>query len=277
MLLILIMLFKFLYGGKDAVNVFCNNLNETRDDIKERMHENEEIEMTDEDKEAFNNAAHCFVCGEEFRNTYKTEKEAEKYKKVRDHCHLTGKYRGCAHSIWHLNYCNKRFKIPVFFHNMKNYDGHLTIQNAEQLSKKKIDVIAQNSQKYINIGFDSLSVKDTSGFKSASLDKLVSMTKYDNTDEKDRNKWIWRDIWPSNCRYSSQNDIIKADLLTEKGVYPYDYMNTFDKFDEEQLPSKEQFYSRLSEEGKTNDDCNKAKQIRKHFHIKNMGVYHGLC
>ena len=51
---------------------------------------------------------------------------------------------------------------------MKNYDGHLIIQNAEQLSnKKKIDVIAQNSQKFINIGFDSLSVKDSSGFKSA--------------------------------------------------------------------------------------------------------------
>ena len=160
---------------------------------------------------------------------------------------------------------------------MKKYDGHLIIQNAEQLSnKKKIDVIAQNSQKFINIGFDSLSVKDSSGFKSASLDKLVSMTKYDNTDEKDRSKWIWRDNWPSNCRYSSKNDIIKADLLTEKGVYPYDYMNTFDKFDEEQLPSKEQFYSRLSEEDKTNDDCNKAKQIRKHVNIQNMGVYHDL-
>ena len=59
-------------------------------------------------------------------------------------------------------------------------------------------------------------------------------------------------------------------------AYPYDYMNTFDKFNEEQLPSKEQFYSRLSEEDITNDDCNKAKQIRKHFNIKNMGVYHDL-
>jgi len=80
------MLIKFLYRGKDAVNVFCNNLNETRDDIKERMQDNKEIEMTDEDKEAFNNATHCFfLCGEEFRNTYKTEKEAGKYRKVRDH------------------------------------------------------------------------------------------------------------------------------------------------------------------------------------------------
>ena len=106
---------EFLYRGEDAVNVFCNNRNEIRDDIKERMHENKEIEMTDEDKEAFNNAAHCFVCGEEFRNTYKTEKEAEKYKKVRDHCHFTGRYRGCAHSICNLNYCSKQIKIPVFF------------------------------------------------------------------------------------------------------------------------------------------------------------------
>ena len=160
---------------------------------------------------------------------------------------------------------------------MEKYDGHLIIQNAEQLSnKKKIDVIAQNSDKFINIGFDSLSVKDCSGFITASLDKLVSMTKYDNTDEKDRSKWILRDNWQSNFRYSSKHDIIKTDSLTEKGVYPYDYMNAFDKFNEEQLPSKEQFYSRLSEEDITNDDCNKAKQIRKHFNIKNMGVHHDL-
>ena len=106
------------------------------------------------------------------------------------------------------------------------------------------------------------------------------MTKYDNTDEKDRRKWVLRDNWQSNFRYSSKNDIIKTekclDLLTEKGVYPYDYMNAFDKFNDEQLPSKEQFYSRLTEEDITNDDYNKAKQIWKHFDIKNMGEYHDL-
>ena len=84
------------------------------------MHENKEIEMTDENKEAFNHASHCFIiCGEEFRPSYKTEKEAEKFKKVRNHCHFTGRYRGCAHSICNLNYCDTRFKIPVFFQTMK--------------------------------------------------------------------------------------------------------------------------------------------------------------
>ena len=86
---------------------------------------------------------------------------------------------------------------------MKNYDGHIIIQNAEKLSnKKKIHVIAQNSNKFINIGFDSLIVKDSFSFITASLHKLVSMTKYDNTDEKDKSKWILRDHWQSACRHS---------------------------------------------------------------------------
>ena len=53
-------------------------------------------------------------------------------------------------------------------------------------------------------------------------------------------------------------------------------MNSFDKFNDEQLPSKEQFYSRLTEEDITLDDYKKAKQIWKHFDIQNMGEYHDL-
>ena len=83
-----------------------------------------------------------------------------------------------------------------------------------------------------------MSVKDTFGFLTASLDKLVSMSKYDNTDEEDKRKWLLRENWKDTFRFSSKNDLIKSekclDLLTDKGVYPYDYMNSFDKFDDEQ-------------------------------------------
>ena len=103
------------------------------------MQENKEIEMTDEDKTDFQNATHCFICGDKFKKSCRTAKEADKYQKVRDHCHFTGKYRGRAHSICNLNFCHKYFKIPVFFHNMKNYDGHLIVQNAEKLSNQKKD------------------------------------------------------------------------------------------------------------------------------------------
>ena len=72
---------QFLCRGEDAVHVFCNSLSEIRDDIKERMQENKEIEMTDEDQTDFETATHCSICGDKFNKTYKTEKETEKYKK----------------------------------------------------------------------------------------------------------------------------------------------------------------------------------------------------
>ena len=60
----------------------CNKINEKRDEIKERMQEHKEIEMTDEDKKDFETATHCFICGDKFKNSYKNEKEAEKYKRL---------------------------------------------------------------------------------------------------------------------------------------------------------------------------------------------------
>ena len=107
---------EFLYRGDAAVDVFCKKINEIRDEIKEKMQEKKEIEMTDEDKKDFETATHCFICGDKFKKTHiRTKKEAEKYKTVRDHCHFTGKYRGCAHSICNLNFCSRYFRIPVFF------------------------------------------------------------------------------------------------------------------------------------------------------------------
>ena len=62
-----------------------------------------------------------------------------------------------------------------------------------------MDVIAQNSEKFINTEFDSLSVKDSFSFITASLDKLVSMTKYDKQIKQDKNKWVLREKRQRNC------------------------------------------------------------------------------
>ena len=59
-------------------------------------------------------------------------------------------------------------------------------------------------------------------------------------------------------------------------MYPYDYMNNFYRFNEENLPSKEDFYSKLSGEHISDDDYERAKIIWKHFSLKNMGEYHDL-
>ena len=67
----------------------------------------------------------------------------------------------------------------------------------------------------------------------------------------------------------------KLDLMTRKGLYPYDYMNSFEKFNEN-LPSKEAFYSILNDEHITNEDYHHAKNVWKKFTISNMGQYHDL-
>ena len=68
----------------------------------------------------------------------------------------------------------------------------------------------------------------------------------------------------------------KFKSLTQKGVYPYDYMNDFEKFSETQLPSKEDFYSKLNDCGVSEEEYEHAKIIWKEFEIKNLGEYHDL-
>ena len=89
---------------------------------------------------------------------------------------MTGKYRGWARNVCNINYNYKNFKIPVFFHNLKNYDAHLIISNAHNLQrekKTKMNVIAQNSEKFITFGFNHIIFKDSFSFLSSSLDNLM--------------------------------------------------------------------------------------------------------
>ena len=64
--------------------------------------------------------------------------------------------------------------------------------------------------------------------------------------------------------------------MKQKGIYPYDYMDSFQKFDEVQLPSKEDFFSILKNEHITNEQYNHAQNIWNTFNLKTMGDYHDL-
>ena len=118
----------------------------------------------------------------------------------------------------------------------------MIIKKANELNKelnenKKIDVIIQNSEKFITFSFGALQFKDSFSFLSASLDKLVKLNKYEGNDKiKD---------WENSFKHTQSNPYIKNEtdlgLLTDKGVYPYDHMNSFAKFDEARLPSKKYF------------------------------------
>ena len=59
-------------------------------------------------------------------------------------------------------------------------------------------------------------------------------------------------------------------------MHPYDYMDCFKKFDQAELPTKEQFYSILNSQHITNVECDHARKVWKTFNLKNMGEHHDL-
>ena len=72
------------------------------------------------------------------------------------------------------------------------------------------------------------------------------------------------------------NDFDKFNLLLRKGVYPYEYMDEWEKFNEDKLPDKELFYSDLNKEHITNKDYPHAQKVWDTFDIKNIGEYPDL-
>ena len=127
----------------------------------------------------------CYVCENNFTN---------ENREVRDHCHVTGSYRGAS-----CNKCNLIMKltktIPVIFHNLKGYDSHLLLPELGKFNKK-ISIIPNNMQTYLpfSVGyktsyFDEKSGKqverefmnlrfiDSFGFMASSLSQLVTNLK----------------------------------------------------------------------------------------------------
>ena len=81
--------------------------------------------MTDKDEENFKKADECHICNKKY---------TDKDKRVRDHCHITGEYRGSAHQDCNLN-LQLADKIPVIFHNFRGYDSHFVMEQIGEITK----------------------------------------------------------------------------------------------------------------------------------------------
>ena len=103
--------------------------------------------------------------------------------KVSDHCHLTGKYRGPAHSKGNINVTQDQSKfIPFIFHNFSNYDCHMFFKKtADKINDKvKFDILPKTNEEYIPVTYVCIRIVDSSLFISSGLDSLVK-TLVDNS------------------------------------------------------------------------------------------------
>ena len=115
------------------------------------------IELTDSEKKSHDEAKNCFICKDKFVEWDESKKDDVDFKKkfkngrkVRDHCHYTGKYRGAAHSKCNLAYKTPKH-IPVVFHNLSKYDAkHFIKDLAKKFRNSGISVIAKNYEEYIS-------------------------------------------------------------------------------------------------------------------------------
>ncbi|XP_028417042.1 uncharacterized protein LOC114541307 [Dendronephthya gigantea] len=239
-----------VYRGEDAVDKFLECLEEEQKYIQEKLDWVEPMRIEREEEQAFQDAVNCHICGFELGAD-----------RVRDHCHLTGKYRGAAHNVCNLNY-SFNGRVPVILHNLRGYDSHLIMQGLGKLKDKKINCIPNNTEKYISFSIDNLDFIDSLQFMNASLEKLVSNLAKDGVDK-----------FPTLKKYIDSD---KTPLLLRKGVYPYDYVDCTERFEEPTLPPKESFYNVLNDEHISDEDYAHATNVFNKFACRNMGDYHDL-
>ena len=150
---------------------------------------------------------------------------------------------------------------------MRGYDSHFIMQeigeivkNNKYMNKKgeecqmSINAIPNNMEKYMAFMLGNhLTFIDSFQFMSSSLERLVS------------------NLPLESLKYTSKKfKGEKLNIMSKKGVYPYDYMDSFDKFNEK-LPSKEEFYSVLNDQHILDEDYEHAKKVWNTFKLKSMG------
>ena len=246
----------------DAMDTFINWL---ESDVREIANlENKDMIFTPENEKEFINALNCWICGEYLGND-----------RVRDHCHFTGKFRGAA-----CNSCNLKLKrqnnISVFFHNLAGYDSHLFIKKlGTPEEKENIDCIPNNEEKYISFSKTIITgqyknkqgetkdktfkiiFKDSMKFMSSSLGALVNN--------------LPRDAFNNLLKYFTPE---QAEILKQKGFYPYEYMDNVEKFKENKPPPRKAFYSKLSGRGITIKDYKHVWNVWNTFNMKSLKDYH---
>ena len=79
-----------------------------------------------EEEHLFQQSNNCWICKKLIDNDDE---------KVRDHCHITSKFRGAAHWDCNINFQLTK-KVPVIFHNLKGYDGHLIFSERNKFNSK---------------------------------------------------------------------------------------------------------------------------------------------
>ena len=167
------------------------------------------LPLTEKEETAYNLPhAICHIC----RKHIKADEI-----KCKDHCHLTGRYRGPSHQSCNINYQIKpdKIQIPCFFHNLKNYDAHLLIA-AVKKHHGEVKVVPNTTEKYISFTIGDIVFKDSYAFTQASLDSLTANLTLDQL--VNTRKWLEYSVKHGSTTRDSDNAEGKEEEEEEPSV-----------------------------------------------------------
>lgn len=227
----------------DCIEWFAKELLYIAYRVEDVLRKIKPLKMTVDDEFSFIRADTCHICGKRF---------LEKERRVRDHSHITGKFRGAAHESCNLNF-QEAHHIPIVFHNLSNYDAHFLVKILATHINGSMTIIPNNEERYISFSikvpsnitkkyadFIQLRFMDSFRFMSSSLDYLASLLPSESK----------KILHEQNKNLTDDN----LKLLERKGVFCYDYIDSWSKFDETSLPAQDKFYSKLTESHISDED-----------------------
>jgi hypothetical protein len=250
------------YSGRDCMKAFYDHLASEQHRIAAILEDyHEMLPLTREEQERFDQTRACVACNKSF---------SDLNPKIMHHNHRTGKFIAALCNGCNLQIKNREdnFFVPVVFHNLKNYDAHHIFRHfsksiAAKYDKKgrasyrSVKIIALNLERYISFEIQHLRFIDSCQFLNAKLEKLVNN--------------LPRDSLRHTKRHMGDNE-----LLFAKGIFPYEWFDSFGKFDCTELPPKDAFYSKLDEEDITDEEYERAQNVWTSMGCQNFKNYHDL-
>ena len=163
------------------------------------------------------------------------------------------------------------------FHNLSGYDAHLLIRELGGHTSD-MEVIAKNKEGYISFSI-KVPVDSYIDKNGEEKDKLIELRFIDSfkfmsssLDSLTKNL-----VRGGKKLFGFENySELQYGLLTRKRVYPYEYINSWDRFEETQLPPISAFYSNLNMSSISEEDYQHAQRVWKEFGFHNLGDYHDL-
>ena len=158
----------------------------------------------------------------------------------------------------------KYYKVRDHCHYIGKFRGAIhNIFNLTYKTPKEITVVFHNGSTY-----------DHNGSTYDLIQLIFQCLEYKKNYKKDFNKESIKRF--ANTYEFCNGDINKFILLLRKAIYSYEYMDSWEIFDETSLPDKKAFYSELNLEDITDKDYAYAQKVFKELKLKNLGDYHDL-